>query len=185
MVQLDIPTLNLLLGVAIPLLVAALTRLRVSSGVKAVANLGLSALAGGLTAVLTTDGAFEFKTLLIGFLTTWGTSILSYYGLHKPTGLVGAVAVQTAGFGLNIQSSMESKYKGAQSAGSFGDEPPLGVLVDKDDSRSACDLKDDGENPFITGAITDDELPFVVMSPEGDEAKIREYGELFPDGQGS
>lgn len=178
MIRLDVPMLNLLLGVGIPLLVAALTRLRVSSGVKAVANLGLSALAGGVAAAVLADGAVEVKTVVLGFLATWGTSILTYYGLHKPTGLVGLVAAQTAGFGVDVKSSLQSKFKGVESAGSFGDEPPFGVLADKDDLLSACDFEK-GEI-MKKGAVDDEMVPYVVMSPEGDAEKIKQYGALFP-----
>jgi hypothetical protein len=52
--------------------------------------------------------------------------------------------------------------------------PPLDELADEDDELDGCSV-DMAEDP-----VSDEDLDYVVLSPEGDERRIREYGELFP-----
>ena len=48
----------------------------------------------------------------------------------------------------------------------------LDQLVDADDERESCGLE------FAEEAVPDDHILFVVLSPEGDPARIEEYHRL-------
>lgn len=90
---------SLITGVLIPLLVAALAKAHASSSVKAVLNLGLSAIAGTVGTLLLQSHA-NWQAWLLSVAMTWGTSIVSYYGLHKPTGTAPAVSSATSSVGI-------------------------------------------------------------------------------------
>ena len=117
-VTLDAQMVALLGGVVVPLLVGVLTKSHASDGVKAVVNALLSALAG-VIATFTQDGLFHasLKTLVITILSAWGTSIISYYGLFKPTGVAGTVAAATSNFGIGSPPMLETPDKGAEDPG--------------------------------------------------------------------
>jgi hypothetical protein len=116
-VSFDSQTVALVVGVVIPLVVGALTKMRAPDGLKAVLNLGLSALTALLSTAVVDGGEFLLKEFLTLLAMTWGTSIVSYYGLHKPTGLAGSVATATSGFGVGPKPSMETDEKGNESIG--------------------------------------------------------------------
>lgn len=100
MVQIDVSALNFVVGVLIPILVALLTKLNASRGLKAVINLGLSAIAGAVVVAIQASGAVDVGHVVISIGTTWIVSIASYYGLTAPTGVAPAVASATAGVGV-------------------------------------------------------------------------------------
>jgi len=94
----DMTLLALVSGVIVPLLVGVLTKLNASSGVKAVLNLGLSALAAGLATANEID--FTWKPFLVNFAFTWVVSVATYYGFWRPTEVSTKVQEATAEFGV-------------------------------------------------------------------------------------
>lgn len=114
-VILDAQTISFLCGVLIPLLVGVLTKVNASSGLKAVVNALLSALAGALAAFTQTGltGDVDWKTLILSMLSTWIVSVATYYGIWKPTGVAGTVNVKTGRFGVGSPPDMETDEKWA------------------------------------------------------------------------
>lgn len=98
--KIDPQILQLGSGVLIPLVVGAITKWKASAGLKAGINFALSAIAGGLTVALSTNGDVVLSTWVQGILTTFITSIAMYYGLWKPTGISTTVQVKTADIGI-------------------------------------------------------------------------------------
>jgi small basic protein len=94
----DMTIFALLTGVIIPLIVALLTKINASPTVKAIVNLGLSALSGLLVTVNQTN--FQWKSFAVNFAFTWVVSIATYYGLWKPTGTSETVAKVAPEVGL-------------------------------------------------------------------------------------
>lgn len=87
-------------GFLVPLAVGALTKIHASRGLKAVLNLVLSAIAGGLAVAITSNGDVQLSTWIAGITQTFVVSIASYYGLWKPTGVAPAVQQGTATLGI-------------------------------------------------------------------------------------
>lgn len=94
----DMTLLALLGGVIVPILVGLLTKLNASSGVKAVLNLGLTALAAALATVNEID--FEWRVFLVNWFVSWAVSVATYYGFYKPTTISTQVQTSTANFGI-------------------------------------------------------------------------------------
>lgn len=97
-VQLDPQVGSLLVGTVVPLLVGLLSKSRASSGLKAILNAVLSVLAGATVAAAT--GPVEIKTLVVGAISAWVTSVSTYYGLWKPSGVSTAVSNTAPGTGV-------------------------------------------------------------------------------------
>lgn len=86
----DMTLLVLLTGVVVPLLVGLLTKLNASSGIKAVLNLGLTALGAALAT--SNQIGFSWKPFAVNFGVAWAISVGTYYGFYKPTGTADRVA---------------------------------------------------------------------------------------------
>ncbi len=56
--------------------------------------------------------------------------------------------------------------------GAEGEEVPLDQLADGDDEIESCGPE------LVEGAVPDEELLFVVLSPDGDPARIEAYHQL-------
>jgi hypothetical protein len=95
----DTSLLAALAGVIIPLLVGIVTKANASSGIKAIVNAALTAL-GGLVATVLPGDDFQWHPFLAAWLTAWLTSVGTYYGLLKPTGVAPAVQHATAEVGI-------------------------------------------------------------------------------------
>lgn len=91
-------TISILVGFVIPLLVGLLSRLNAPRHVKAILNFALSAAAAALSGII--PDQFYWSGFIVTFALTWATSIASYYGLLKPSGVAGSVAEKTASFGI-------------------------------------------------------------------------------------
>ncbi len=204
--NLDIPTLNLIFGVVIPLLVGLVTRLNASGGVKAVLNAGLSALAGVVSVWIELDGSLVLKTALISFLSTWGISILTYYGLYKPTGVTASLQSATARFGIGKPTTLQTHSKPvtlAPAMVTLNFEPLAsgGVVVpgagwSERQGGFVPNAWAPGDPPLGELADDEDELDgceidmaalaipegqeaLYALSPDGDEEKLKEYDLLF------
>ncbi len=95
----DETTLSILLGVALPVLVALLTKVHASSRTKAVLNAGLAAVAGAL-ALVVPGATIDLKALLVSVGIAWASSMVTYLGIYKPSGATDAVQWRTGSFGL-------------------------------------------------------------------------------------
>lgn len=112
--------LNLLLvngvvGVIVPALVALIVRVNAPSWFKAVANLGLTAVAGVLTPLIVTGGTFDWRAVDISILEVFAASITAHYGLLKPTGITGTdgVIAQSVSGGLGPSVAQPDPVPGA------------------------------------------------------------------------
>lgn len=134
-------TIAVLVGVVLPALVALVTKQVASPRVKSIALIALSAAAAVLTPLLGAD-AVDVETVFISFLTIFGTAILSYYGILKPTGITEGIA---------------SKVPGG-----IGADPALPGYDEIDESKA------DDWNPQPTQLPADLETPEPVDLPEDD-----------------
>lgn len=141
-IGLDAATLTRLLGVLVPLLVAAITKKYASAGLKGFLNLLASVLVGSFAYLVAEDGGYDWTGFVNGSLDTFMTSIIAYYGVLKPTGLAGSVTNATKDFGLGSPPSFETDDKGAEDA---GDQPR---------DASGRFKSDKGESPlYVIGLI--------------------------------
>ncbi len=97
---LDIQMLSIIGGAIIPILVGIVTKMSASSGLKAVVNFLLSAVAGAVAVAIEHEGAVNVEEWVVGIGMTWVISVATHYGLWKPTGASSTVQASTAGFGL-------------------------------------------------------------------------------------
>lgn len=114
-IKIDDLTLNFLIGAVVPLLVGLVTKLRASSGLKAVINFGFSAVTGVLTSMLG-GGTLTAKEIITKIFVTWISAIVAYEGLQKPTGVAGTVASIAPSLGIG-KPQMETEDKGAEDVG--------------------------------------------------------------------
>lgn len=73
-------------GTLIPLVVGLVTKLGASSAVKAVTGLFLTALVTILNVIVTSNGTFVVRDVVVLFATTFVMHVASYYGAWKPLG---------------------------------------------------------------------------------------------------
>jgi hypothetical protein len=95
----DAITLARLLGIAVPLLVALVTKKYASNTVKVLANLVMSAALGALVPVLNGNDT-STSVLINSMLNTFALSIVAYYGVFKPTGVAAVVTEKTSAVGI-------------------------------------------------------------------------------------
>lgn len=100
MVKFDVQTLTYVLGVLIPLLTRAVSKELSHEGFKAVVNLGLTAVAGGVAIAIEANGNVTFALWVKSIGGAWFASIVSYYGLWKPTAIADLVGRLTQRFGI-------------------------------------------------------------------------------------
>lgn len=89
-------------GTLIPLLVGVATKLGASPGLKAVIGLVLVAVVTALNVIVTNNGTFVIRDVVVLFATTFVVHVASYYGLWKPIGggaAPGAEATKNFGVG--------------------------------------------------------------------------------------
>jgi hypothetical protein len=97
---LDVSWLSVVVGFFIPLLVGVVAKSTASSRLKACLNLGLSAIAGAVTTIITNKGAFLPREFVSSVALTWVTSMGAYLGFLKPSGVAAKVSNATAGVGV-------------------------------------------------------------------------------------
>lgn len=81
--------LGLAVSVVLPVLVGLVTTRVTSAGVKAVLLLFLSALNGFLVELSQAGNGYSVGTAVILWAVSFGTAVLTHFGLYKPTGLSG------------------------------------------------------------------------------------------------
>lgn len=81
--------LGLLISVILPVLVGLVTTRVTSAGVKAVLLLALTALNGFLVEYAAPGPDYDLGNAVILVLVSFGTAVLSHFGLWKPTGVSG------------------------------------------------------------------------------------------------
>lgn len=90
--HLDVGILTFIVGTAIPILTALITKARASSAVKAVVTLTLAVIAAAIQLAIEVNGVVNLRSFLANLAVTWIIAIATYYGLLKPTGVTGKVA---------------------------------------------------------------------------------------------
>lgn len=86
----NIQLIAVLVGAVLPLLVGLLTKGSAPSWIKAVGLLLLASLTAAAASVA--SGA-DLKATVLTAVATWGTAVVSHFGLLKPSGLTTAVTV--------------------------------------------------------------------------------------------
>ncbi|MEV7654688.1 hypothetical protein AB0O39_11000 [Streptomyces anulatus] len=81
--------LGLLISVVLPVLVGLVTTRVTNSGTKAVLLLALTALNGFLVELANPGDGYNVGTAAVLTLVSFGTAVLSHFGLWKPTGVSG------------------------------------------------------------------------------------------------
>lgn len=105
-ITLDVTYLNLILAVALPAIVALVTRRLASPGVKALVLALLTILAGVIQQVINNNGTFSVKETVGTILVQFVSAVALHYGLLKPIGVTGTNgALQRATAGVGIGSS--------------------------------------------------------------------------------
>lgn len=112
-----------ILGVAIPILTALLTRTQASRALKAVVTLVASVLLGTLGYLVGADGGYDWGGFTNSFLNAFVPAIAAYYGLWKPTGVTASVSAATARFGLGNKPEAEPEQAEPEQA-----EPESGLF---------------------------------------------------------
>lgn len=99
-IRLDLSWLTVVVGTAIPLLTAAVTKAFADSRLKAGVTLALSILAGAGSYLIDHNGSAEWSDLFANIGSTYSAAILTYIGLWRPTGAAPAIAAATMDTGL-------------------------------------------------------------------------------------
>lgn len=81
--------LGLLISVVLPVLVGLVTTRVTHSGTKAVLLLALTAVNGFLVELANPGDGYNVGTAAVLTLVSFGTAVLSHFGLWKPTGVSG------------------------------------------------------------------------------------------------
>lgn len=92
--------LGLLTSVVLPVLVGLVTTKVTSAGVKSVLLLALSAANGFLSELGSHPSDWHLGSAVILTLVSFGISVLTHFGLLKPTGV--SAAAQTYGLGAQV-----------------------------------------------------------------------------------
>jgi hypothetical protein len=94
----DLTLITIVSGTLIPILVALVSKLNASPGLKAILNFGFSAIVAAIA--LENEASFNWRSFTINFALTYLVSIATYYGLFKPTGVTQTVAEKTKDIGI-------------------------------------------------------------------------------------
>ena len=86
-----------LLGILVPLAVAALAKSTAPKGLKAVLNVALAALAGVIGTLVGADGEWDWGAFFDAWLNAFVVGIAAYYGVLKPTGIAPSLARNVPG----------------------------------------------------------------------------------------
>lgn len=115
--EIDVLTVARLCGLLVPLLVGVITKRYASDGLKGVLNLLLSAVSASVGTVLAANhpGDLSIADFFNSIVNAFVTSIITYYGFWKPTGIAGTVAEKTKGLpGFGKEPQMETADKGKE-----------------------------------------------------------------------
>ena len=96
--------LSMLIGIVIPIIHSLITKWHASGAVKAGVNLALTAVAGATATLVAPDGhSFAWVTFVYAVIGAFLTSVASYYGFFKSTGISDKLNAlfATFGFGSN------------------------------------------------------------------------------------
>lgn len=81
----------IVVGLLVPLLVEALTKVHASAAVKALLAIFSTAVIGVVQSVVDHNGVIS-KEMAVGWFLAWASSSLAYLHLWKPIGVKGAIA---------------------------------------------------------------------------------------------
>jgi hypothetical protein len=86
----SVNVLAVLVGIVLPALVALVTKQLATSRLKSLTLIGLSAIAAVLTPLVGSD-VVDLQAVFSSFAVIFGTGVLSYYGVLKPTGVTDSI----------------------------------------------------------------------------------------------
>lgn len=112
-------TLAALIGLAVPLLVALLSKTHASDGLKVILNLVLTAAGSVALTLVGGEGAFAWAAFVNAWVAAFVTSVTAYYGAYKPSGISGGVQTATGAFGFG-SSGRHAKQEPIPPAGGDG-----------------------------------------------------------------
>lgn len=99
-------TVEIIVGVLLPLVVGLVTKLTASPPVKSFLLLVLSLVGSTISNAIVSDGTAVFsQDMIVQIVTTWVIAIASYYGLWRPSGTSAAVNLKTANFGIGKKAA--------------------------------------------------------------------------------
>jgi hypothetical protein len=123
-----------LLGVLVPLLVSLFSKLNAPDPVKVVLNLGLTAVAGVLSTLATTDGTgFDVNGFTHAWVVAFVTAITTYYGLYKPAGVSTGIQNLTPNIGFGPGPAPTADSSGVQDDGADAS----GLVADESDGGAS------------------------------------------------
>lgn len=101
---------SLVVGFLLPVLTDLITKSKAGSTVKAIVNLLLAA-AGGVVVTYSTVGFTDgnWRIIVTNIAITFGTSLLSFFGVWKPTGTSDAIQKSTPKFGIGPASISDAQ----------------------------------------------------------------------------
>lgn len=100
-IHVDTQLIAILAGIVIPLLTGLVTKLRAGSAVKAVTTAVLAVLAGAVTSlVVEPEKGIALYDFFYATALAFISSIATYYGFWKPTGVTNEVQTATADVGI-------------------------------------------------------------------------------------
>lgn len=110
MIQLSPIWLTAAVSVFIPLVVGLITKSKATTLEKTLINLLASAVVGGITTALATNGSVDPAAWLVGMGVAFGSSVVSHYNLWKPTGVSATVQNVAPGVGLGTAASPAADF---------------------------------------------------------------------------
>lgn len=103
LIQLDVATAQVVLGLIIPLIVATVMKSKASSMAKALANALLVAVSGGLSLIVLNSGSMPLNEFISAVAIAFVVSGAAYQHLWKPLGWAEAIqAYFPGGVGKNV-----------------------------------------------------------------------------------
>ena len=90
MITIDDYWLTFVIGTALPIVVALVTKSNAAPTVKAVVLVTLSVLTAAFTQIQMNGGNFDLKPTVIGFFVAWITAVATHFGLLRPAAVTGA-----------------------------------------------------------------------------------------------
>ena len=101
-VILDPVVMSAVVGVVIPILTGVITKLRASTGTKAIVAIFLSVIAGALSEIVAGGGTFDPRTMALATASAFVANVASYLGVWQPIGSTRDVplARATAEYGI-------------------------------------------------------------------------------------
>jgi hypothetical protein len=151
--HLDAQTVASLIAIIIPAITALVTKWNVSTVLRTVVALLLSAIAGAVGTLIAADGGFNWQAFALSTLYAFVVQVALYMGVYKPQGIAAAIAGATPNFGLGTPRPAELSDSGAhvvtdvpEQPGPAQDAPGPPLVPEEDAQDDDTDPEDDPED---------------------------------------